>query len=277
MSLRWVDWPVEVLAALRTGVVIPAHPLALDAQRKLDPRRQRALTRYYLDAGSGGLAVGVHTTQFAIREAGLYKPVLELAIRTATEWSGRPLVMIAGAVGRTTQAVKEAQIARGLGYHAVLLSLAAMQGASEDELIAHARAVAQEIPLGGLLPAARRRRDRLAGIVLAALRRDRERGGDQDRAVQPLSHARRGARRRGGRRRRARDALHRQRRPHHSGFGDALCRALPRCGRHHAHQGRAAGTLERLGPQGGGIARTGAPSRGSRQPFRPNCSPSTRR
>ena len=161
MSLRWVDWPVEVLAALRTGVVIPAHPLALNARRKLDPRRQCALTRYYLDAGSGGVALGVHTTQFAIRQADLYQPVLELAIRTAAEWSGRPLVMIAGAVGRTTQAVKEAQIARGLGYHAVLLSLAAMQGASEDELIAHARAVAQEIPLVGfyLQPA-------VGGIVL---------------------------------------------------------------------------------------------------------------
>ena len=163
MRLRWSDWPAEVLAVLRTGVVIPAHPLALDAQRKFDRRRQRALTRYYLDAGSGGLAVGVHTTQFAIREADLYKPVLELAMQTATEWSGRPLVMIAGAVGRTTQAVKEAQIARGLGYHAVLLSLAAMQGASEDELVAHARAVAQQIPLVGfyLQPA-------VGGIVLPA-------------------------------------------------------------------------------------------------------------
>src|SRR5262245_52845777 len=146
MSLRWVDWPVDVLATLRAGVVIPAHPLALDAQRKLDLRRQRGLTRYYLDAGVGGLAVGVHTTQFAIREAGFYSPVLELAMRTAREWSRRPLVMIAGAVGRTVQAVKEAQIARGLGYHAVLLSLAAMKGASEDELIAHAQAVAREIP-----------------------------------------------------------------------------------------------------------------------------------
>ena len=184
--------------------------------------------------------------------------------------------MIAGVVGRTAQAVKEAQIARGLGYHAGLLSLAAMKGASEDELIAHARAVAQEIPLVGLLPAARRRRDRPAGVVLAALRRDRERGGDQDRAVQPLSHARRGARRRGGRCCRTRDALHRQRRSHHSGSGDAVRRAVPRRGRHHAHQGRAAGTLERLGPQGGGIARTGAPPR-QPAPFRPNCSPSTRR
>ena len=87
-------------------MVIPAHPLALDADRKLDSRRQRALTRYYLDAGAGGLAVGVHTTQFAIREAGLYRPVLELAMRTEREWTRRPVVMIAGLVGRTEQAVQ---------------------------------------------------------------------------------------------------------------------------------------------------------------------------
>jgi Dihydrodipicolinate synthetase family len=149
MPLRWQDWAPQVLAALRKGVVIPAHPLALDADRKLDVRRQRALTRYYLDAGAGGLAVGVHTTQFAIREAGLFKPVLDLAMRSATEWARQPAVMIAGLSGRTTQAVSEAQIARGLGYHAGLLSLAALKGASEDELIAHAQAVAREIPLVG--------------------------------------------------------------------------------------------------------------------------------
>src|SRR5476651_1217546 len=107
MGLRWVDWPPEVLASLRTGVAIPAHPLALDSRRKLDPRRQRALTRYYLDAGAGGLAVGVHTTQFAIREGGLYGPVLELAIRATSEWVHRPVVMIAGVVGRTEQATRE--------------------------------------------------------------------------------------------------------------------------------------------------------------------------
>ena len=163
MGTRWVDWPPEVLASLRTGVAIPAHPLALDSQRKFDPNRQRALTRYYLDAGAGGLAVGVHTTQFAIREAGLYQPVLDLAMRTVAEWTRRPIVMIAGVVGRTAQAVKEAQLARGLGYHAGLLSLAAMKGASDDELIAHARAVAQEIPLIGfyLQPA-------VGGIILTA-------------------------------------------------------------------------------------------------------------
>src|ERR1700760_4267029 len=122
MSLRFTDWPSEVLATLRQGVVIPAHPLALDANRRLDPRRQRALTRYYLEAGAGGLAVGVHTTQFAIREAGLYQPVLELAMDEAR---GRDLVTVAGIVGLTKQALKEAALARDLGYKAGLLSLAA--------------------------------------------------------------------------------------------------------------------------------------------------------
>jgi dihydrodipicolinate synthase/N-acetylneuraminate lyase len=149
MALRWQDWPPEVLGALRRGVVIPAHPLALDARRKLDPRRQRALTRYYLDAGAGGLAVGVHTTQFAIRDVGLYRPVLELAMDTVTEWTREQPIMIAGLAGGTAQALNEATIARDLGYHAGLLSLAALQGASEDELIAHARAVAREIPVVG--------------------------------------------------------------------------------------------------------------------------------
>ncbi len=149
MALRWQDWPADVLAALRRGVVIPAHPLALDGGRKLDARRQRALTRYYLDAGAGGLAVGVHTTQFAIRDVGLYQPVLALAMRSATEWARNRPIMIAGLSGRTAQAVGEAQIARDLGYHAGLLSLAALKGAGEDELIAHAQAVAREIPLVG--------------------------------------------------------------------------------------------------------------------------------
>jgi hypothetical protein len=149
MGLRWQDLPPQVLAALRGGTVIPAHPLALDSDRKLDPRRQRALTRYYLDAGAGGLAVGVHTTQFAIREAGLFAPVLELAMRSATDWARARPIMIAGLAGRTAQAVQEAQIARDLGYHAGLLSLAALKGAHEDELIAHAQAVAREIPLVG--------------------------------------------------------------------------------------------------------------------------------
>ena len=147
--MDWRDIPEEALAAFRAGTVIPAHPLALDADRKLDPRRQRALTRYYVDAGSGGLAVGVHTTQFAIREAGLYQAVLELAAETAAGWTDRPLFMIAGAIGRTEQAVAEARTARSLGYHAVLLGLAALKGESEDALVAHCRSVASEMPVVG--------------------------------------------------------------------------------------------------------------------------------
>ena len=172
MALRWSDWPADVLAVLRRGAVIPAHLLALDAGRKLDRRRQRALARYYLDAGSGGLAVGVHSTQFAIRECGLYQPVLQLAMETAESWRKRPLVMIAGLAGGTGQAKREAVVARDLGYHAGLLSLAAMKSASEDELVAHCSAIAAEIPVvgfylqpavGGLhLPASFWRR--LAGI-----------------------------------------------------------------------------------------------------------------
>ncbi len=99
--MRWQEIPAGALAAFRDGAVIPAHPLALDADRRLDERRQRALTRYYVDAGAGGLAVGVHTTQFAIREVGLYRPVLELAVDTASAWTERPLFLVAGVAGRT--------------------------------------------------------------------------------------------------------------------------------------------------------------------------------
>ena len=153
----------EVRRLIADGTVIPAHPLALDANRALDTRHQRALTRYYIDAGAGGLAVGVHTTQFAIRDVGLYKPVLELAAETAADWTKRPLALVAGLAGPTQQAIAEAQIARGIGYHAGLLSLAAMKSASEDEIIAHCEAVAREIPLVGfyLQPA-------VGGVILSA-------------------------------------------------------------------------------------------------------------
>src|SRR5216684_8152491 len=147
--MHWNELPQPVLSTLRRGAVIPAHPLALGSDRQFDKQSQRAISRYYLDAGSGGLAVGVHSTQFAIREVGLYRPVLELAIETAREWTDRPLVMIAGAVGKTSQAVEEARTARAMGHHAVLLSLAALKGASEDELIEHCTAVAGEMPLIG--------------------------------------------------------------------------------------------------------------------------------
>jgi dihydrodipicolinate synthase/N-acetylneuraminate lyase len=141
-------------ASLAEGTVIPAHPLALTAERRLDERHQRALTRYYLDAGAGGLAVGVHTTQFAIRqpEHGLYRPVLELAAETARAWrsdSPAPIALVAGAIGATAQAVAEAEIAASLGYDLVLLSLGALRDASDDALIAHCRAVAEVLPLFG--------------------------------------------------------------------------------------------------------------------------------
>ena len=141
-----VTLPSEIAALLRRGTVIPAHPLALDARRKLDARRQRALARYYLDAGSGGLAVGVHATQFAIREAGLYEPVLKIA---AEEAAHRKLILIAGLAGKTAAARMEARIARALGYHCGMLSLGAMKGASIDELVQHCASVAAEIPLVG--------------------------------------------------------------------------------------------------------------------------------
>jgi dihydrodipicolinate synthase/N-acetylneuraminate lyase len=140
--------PTEIAALLRAGTVIPAHPLALDSRRRLDERRQRALSRYYLAAGSGGLAVGVHATQFAIRDVGLYEPVLRLAAEEAAR-AARPLVMIAGLAGKTAQCRKEAQLARAMGYHAGLLSLGAMRGASLDELVEHCASVAREIPLVG--------------------------------------------------------------------------------------------------------------------------------
>ncbi len=149
MKLHWSDLPAETLALLRRGCAIPAHPLALDAQRQLDTTRQRALSRYYLDAGSGGLAVGVHSTQFAIRDVGLYEPVLAQAAQVAREWTQRPLVMVAGLAGRTEQARREAQVALGNGYHAGLLSLAPMKGASLDELVEHCEAIAEVIPLVG--------------------------------------------------------------------------------------------------------------------------------
>lgn len=137
------------LALLKQGTVIPAHPLALDASRRLDRRRQKALARYYIDAGAGGLAVGVHTTQFAIREAGLYEEVLSLAAETAKAWTDRRLAMVAGLAGPTKQAVAEAKTAVRLGYHAGLLSLAALKGSDHDALIEHCEAVAREIPLVG--------------------------------------------------------------------------------------------------------------------------------
>jgi dihydrodipicolinate synthase/N-acetylneuraminate lyase len=145
---------IAAIAALRAGAVIPAHPLALDARRKLDERRQRALSRYYIAAGAGGLAVSVHTTQFAIHEPkiGLFEPVLALAAEEmdrADSTRATPLIRVAGICGNTFQAVREAELARNLGYGFGLVNLAAMRGSSIAELLSHCRAVAQSIDLFG--------------------------------------------------------------------------------------------------------------------------------
>ena len=146
--------PTDVRATLDRGVAIPAHPLALTAQRKLDERRQRALARYYIAAGVGGLAVGVHTTQFEIRDpkVALFKPVLELAkeeMDRADEKRKQKLVRIGGICGKTEQAAREAGTLRDLGYHAGLLSLAAMKDANDEQLVAHCRAVSEVMPIVG--------------------------------------------------------------------------------------------------------------------------------
>jgi len=118
----------------------------LNSQRRLDERRQRALTRYYLAAGAGGVAVAVHTTQFAIREHGLLEPVLQLA---QEECRARDVVKIAGVCGKRQQAIAEAQLAARLGYDAALLSLAALKDESIGELVEHARVIASNIPVMG--------------------------------------------------------------------------------------------------------------------------------
>jgi dihydrodipicolinate synthase/N-acetylneuraminate lyase len=146
--------PPAARRALQRGCVIPAHPLALDADGRFDERHQRALTRYYAAAGAGGMAVGVHTTQFAIRDprVGLFDPVLRIAaeeIDRADRGRGEPLIRIGGVCGRTDHALAEADLLVRLGYHAGLLSLAALADADDDGLIAHCEAVGSRIPLVG--------------------------------------------------------------------------------------------------------------------------------
>lgn len=143
------------LAALRqrllSGLVIPACPLALTRERRFDDRHQSALMRYYLAAGAGGIAVGVHTTQFAIHEpgVGLYRPVLELAAETVRASGREDFVRVAGLVGESAQAVREAELSVELGYDCGLLSLSAFKRATVDDILAHCRAVAEVIPLFG--------------------------------------------------------------------------------------------------------------------------------
>lgn len=142
----------DVRARLQDGLVIPAHPLALTGERRLDERRQRALTRYYLDAGVGGIAVGVHTTQFAIRDpaVGLLEPVLALASETVSEHEAltrRSVVRVAGVRGRTDQAAAEAALARDLGYHVALVGFDVGDRRSSSELVEHVGIVAEVLPV----------------------------------------------------------------------------------------------------------------------------------
>ncbi|WP_050613812.1 dihydrodipicolinate synthase family protein [Bacillus testis] len=137
---------------LLEGTVIPAHPLALTEQRMLDEQSQRALTRYYMDAGAGGIAVGVHTTQFEIRdpEFKLFEKVLTLAMEEVEKARlKRPFIKVAGICGPTDQAVKEAEFAKSIGYSMGLLNMGNLDHYSEEELLARAKAVADLIPVFG--------------------------------------------------------------------------------------------------------------------------------
>lgn len=152
MMARQLD--PRIRQVLARGTVIPAHPLALTAERQLDERRQRALTRYYIAAGAGGLAVGVHTTQFAIREPriGLFAPVLKLAAEEmdrADRDRAEPLIRVGGICGETSQAVREAASLSDLGYSAGLLSLAATKDSDDAALLAHCRTLSEVMPIIG--------------------------------------------------------------------------------------------------------------------------------
>lgn len=152
--MNYSELPKEVIKVLHQGVVISALPLALNKNRELDERRQRALMRYYLEAGAGGIAVGVHTTQFDIRlpEVNLFEPVLRIAREEFDKHEAatkKPIIRIAGAIGQTQQAIDEAHLARENGYHAVLLSLSAFANASNEEILTHCKDVARIIPVIG--------------------------------------------------------------------------------------------------------------------------------
>lgn len=147
--MKSIDWNSKKAELFRAGTVLPAHLLALKSDRTFDMHRMRALTRYYMDAGAGGVAVGVHTTQFAIRAKGLYEPVLRHVADTVSQFGDAATLKIAGVTGQTPQALAEARVARALEYDAALLNVAAFKSASEEEILAHCRAVAEVMPIIG--------------------------------------------------------------------------------------------------------------------------------
>ncbi|MBY3620003.1 dihydrodipicolinate synthase family protein [Acinetobacter sp. CUI P1] len=152
MTLTRTPLTSELYAALHDGLAIPAHPLALNAERNLDEQRQRALTRYYVASGAGGVAVAVHSTQFEIRnpDVGLLEPVLRLAAEEVElAQLNRPFMKVAGICGGTEQAVLEAHLAASFGYEAGLLSMGGLQTLSEEELLERTRRVADVIPVFG--------------------------------------------------------------------------------------------------------------------------------
>ena len=151
---RISDIDPQVLAKVRKGTVIPAQVLALDENRKFAPKYQRALCRYFIDSGVGGIAVGVHSTQFAIRDPqiGLFEPVLKETGKFIDEYcaqTGRKIIKVGGVCGRTEQAVREAEFEGSCGYDAVLLSMAAFKNDSIESMITHCREVAKVMPLIG--------------------------------------------------------------------------------------------------------------------------------
>jgi hypothetical protein len=154
MTTAGNDSRTEALRLIHSGTVIPAHPLALDRGRNLDRVHQRALSRYYIDAGVGGIAVGVHTTQFGIRANGMFDEVLCITAEAVRDWAQRPVALVAGIIGDTDTAVAEARLASSLGYHAALLNVAAWKGQPEGAILNHCRVVAEVMPLIGfsLLP-----------------------------------------------------------------------------------------------------------------------------
>ena len=150
-----MDTPIlqpDIRALLQEGTVIPAHPLALNENRQLDEARQRGLTRYYMASGAGGVAVGVHSTQFEIRDPrfNLYEPVLRLAAEEiAAAGLSRPFIKVAGIIGDTAQALREAEMALAYGYDLGLLGMGGLQGWSEEQVLERAKAVAAVIPIFG--------------------------------------------------------------------------------------------------------------------------------
>lgn len=144
----------RVLQALREGLFIPAHPLVLRKDKTIDEKRQAALTRYYISAGAGGIAIGVHTTQFRVHDPklNLYRQLLELTIdvvKDSERRTGRRIVRIAGIAGGTEQAVSEARLAWSLGYDAGMVELASLRGSSWERMLEHVKAVSREIPVVG--------------------------------------------------------------------------------------------------------------------------------